>query len=204
MRGPRSLVVVLLVATACGGNADAGPATGDYFAQLQRVSETAHVQERGLGRDLRIRLEEAPPGEDRLVVATVFLDQSARLYQDVVDALETLDPPPMSWLPRSRRFLDAWRVQLDLFVKVRDAGFTTADRILGQIRSQPLPRRGDGDECRVRRPPGGRGGCGVRRGSRLRRPPVVTGRLSQPAGRAWLYSLSCPRWEDGEGQAPIV
>ncbi len=114
---------MLLVATACGGNADAGPATGDYFAQLQRVSETAHVQERGLGRDLRVRLEEAPPGEDRLVVATVFLDQSARLYQDVVDALGSLDPPP-ELAGLAAGLLDAWRVQLDLFVKVRDAGFT--------------------------------------------------------------------------------
>ena len=137
MQVPRSLVVVLLVATACGGNADAGPATGDYFAQLQRVSETAHVQERGLSRDLRIRLEEAPPGADRLVVATIFLDQSARLYQDVVDALETLDPPD-ELAASQQALLDAWRVQLDLFVAVRDAGFTTADRILGQIRSQPF------------------------------------------------------------------
>jgi hypothetical protein len=146
MQGPRSLVVVLLLAAACGGNADAGPATGDYFAQLQRVSETAHVQERGLGRDLRIRLEEAPPGEDRLAVATVFVDQGARLYQDVVDALETLDPPD-ELAASQQAYLDAWRVQLDLFVDVRDAGFTTADQILGQIRSQAF--RDAASETRV-------------------------------------------------------
>jgi len=92
MRIPRRPIVVLLVvAAACGGDADAGPAPGDYFAQLQRVSETAHIQERGLRRDLRVRLEEASPGEDRKAVATVFVDQSARLYQDVLDALGSLD-----------------------------------------------------------------------------------------------------------------
>ena len=108
MQVPRSLVVVLLVATACGGNADAGPATGDYFAQLQRVSETAHIQERGLRRDLRVRLEEAPPGEDRKAVVTVFLDQSARLYQDVIDALGSLNPPP-ELVAAQQAFIDAWR-----------------------------------------------------------------------------------------------
>lgn len=132
MRLPRSVVVLVLVATACGGNADAGPAPGDYFSQLQRVSETAHIQERGLGRDLRVRLEETPPGEERFSVVTVFLDQSARLYQDVVDALGTLDPPEELAAPQ-QAYLDAWRAQLDLFVKLRDAGFGSADRILGQL-----------------------------------------------------------------------
>jgi hypothetical protein len=136
MRPPISrllaFAVVLLLATACGGNADAGPATGDYFAQLQRVSETAHVQERGLGRDLRVRLDETPPGEDRLVVVTVFLDQSARLYQDVVDALESLDPPE-ELAAAQQAYLEAWREQLELTAKLRDAGFATAGRILGQL-----------------------------------------------------------------------
>ena len=136
MRIPRRPIVVLLVvAAACGGDADAGPAPGDYFAQLQRVSETAHIQERGLRRDLRVRLEEASPGEDRKAVATVFVDQSARLYQDVLDALGSLDPPPELARPQ-QAFIDAWRGQLDLIVKVRDAGFPTADRILGQLESK--------------------------------------------------------------------
>jgi len=134
MRLPRSAVVLVLVAAACGGNADAGPAPGDYFAQLQRVSETAHIQERGLRRDLRVRLEETPPGEERLAAATVYLDQSARLYQDIVDALGALDPPQDLVSPQ-QTYLEAWRGQLDLIVAVRDGGFHTADRIIGQVES---------------------------------------------------------------------
>ena len=129
-----ALVVVLLVAAACGGDADAGPAPGDYFAQLQRVSETAHIQERGLRRDLRVRLEEAPPGEQRLAAVTVYLDQGARLYRDIVDALGALDPPQELASPQ-QAFLDAWRAQLDLIVGIRDGGFRTADRILEQVES---------------------------------------------------------------------
>jgi hypothetical protein len=132
MRIPCRIVVLLVFAAACGGNADADPAPGDYFAQLQRVSETAHIQERGLRRDLRVRLEEASPGKDRKAVATVFVDQSARLYQDVLDALRSLDPPS-DIAAAQQAFLEAWRAQLDLIVKVRDAGFPTADRILEQL-----------------------------------------------------------------------
>jgi hypothetical protein len=137
MRFPRPLLVLALVAAACGGDADADPAPGDYFAQLQRVSETAHIQERGLRRDLRVRLQETPPGEDRLAAATVYLDQGARLYQDVVDALTALDPPEELAAPQ-QAFEDALRGQLDLVVAVRDGGFRTADRILGQIDSPPF------------------------------------------------------------------
>jgi hypothetical protein len=137
MRTPRPIVALLVVAAACGGNADAGPAPGDYFAQLQRVSETAHIQERGLRRDLRLRLEEARPGEDRKAVATVYVDQGARLYRDVLDALGALDPPS-ELIVAQQAFIDAWRVQLDLIVKVRDAGFRTADQILEQVESQPF------------------------------------------------------------------
>jgi hypothetical protein len=126
------LLVLLLLAAACGGDADADPAPGDYFAQLQRVSETAHIQERGLRRDLRIRLEAATPGEDRRAVVAVFLDQSARLDQDVLDALGALDPP--SELAAAQQALhDAWRSHLDLLVKVRDASFPTADEVLEQL-----------------------------------------------------------------------
>lgn len=125
-------VVVLLALAGCGGDADAGPAPGDYFAQLQRVSETAHIQERGLRRDLRVRLEEAASVADRMEVLTVFVDQSARLYQDVLDALGRLDPPS-ELVPEQQAFMDAWRGQLDVIVKVRDAGFTTADEILGLL-----------------------------------------------------------------------
>jgi hypothetical protein len=133
MRIPRPFLALLVVAAACGGNADAGPAPGDYFTQLQRVSETAHIQERGLRRDLRTGLEEAPPGEDRMAVVTVFVDQSARLYQDIVDAFEDLDPPD-ELAAAQQAYLEAWQGQLDLIVKVREASFPTADRILQQLR----------------------------------------------------------------------
>ena len=118
----RASAILLVVAAACGGDADAGPAPGDYFQQLQRVSETAHIQERGLGRDLQNRLEDAPAGEDRMSVVTVYVDQSARLYQDVVDALRQLDPP-QELTAVQRTYLEAWKGQLHLMRQVRDAGF---------------------------------------------------------------------------------
>jgi hypothetical protein len=132
MRIRPPIVVLLVVAAACGGDADAGPAPGDYFAQLQRVSETAHIQERGLRRDLRIRIEKASPGEDRLTALTVYVDQGVRLYRDVVDALGDLDPPEELAAPQ-RAYLEAWRSQLELFTAVRDAGFSRAHRILQQL-----------------------------------------------------------------------
>jgi hypothetical protein len=119
---------VLLVG-ACGSDGDAGPALGDYFTQLQRVSETAQIQHRGLQRDLRVRLEEAPAGEDRMTVLTVYVDQSARLYRDVVDALRELEPPEELADPQ-QAYLEAWRDQLDLAVSLRDAGFTGSAAIL--------------------------------------------------------------------------
>ena len=132
MRIAQPIVLLLLLAAACGGNADAGPAPGDYFEQLQRVSETAHIQERGLRRDLRVRLEEATPGEDRRAVVAVFLDQSARLDQDILDALRALDPPA-ELTAAQQAFFDAWKSSLDLIVKVRDASFPTADEVLERL-----------------------------------------------------------------------
>lgn len=130
MRILRSLAVVLaLLVAACGSDEDPGPVVGDYFTQLQRVSETGQVQQRGLQRDLRIRLEEAPPGEERMTVLTVYVDQSARLYQDVVDALGELDPPEELAGPQEA-YLDAWRAQLNLAASLRDAGFTGSAAIL--------------------------------------------------------------------------
>jgi hypothetical protein len=122
MRTGRVLAVFLLLAAACGGDAGSGPGRGDYFTQLERVSETAHIQEHGLRRDLKTRLEEANRIDDRLDAVVVFVDQSARLYQDVVDALRDLDPPQE--VARAHRgYLDAWQGQLNLVVAVRDAGF---------------------------------------------------------------------------------
>jgi hypothetical protein len=132
MRISPLVVVLLALAAACGGDADAGPAPGDYFAQLQRVSETAHIQERGLRRDLRRGLEEPGPGESPRTVLMVFVDQSAALYGDVVDALEKLHPPD-ELVGAQGFYLEAWRGQLELSVKVRDASFPTADAILQQL-----------------------------------------------------------------------
>lgn len=128
----RAFAVLLLFAAACGGGADADPAPGDYFMQLQRVSETAHIQERGLRRDLQSRLEDAPVGEDRMAVVTVFVDQSARLYQDVVDALRQLDPP-QELVAAQRAYVNAWRGQLRLMRTIRDAPFPGPSQILKQL-----------------------------------------------------------------------
>jgi hypothetical protein len=132
MQVRHAFALVLVIAVACGGDAGAGPATDDYFTKLERTSETAHIQERGLRHDLRIRLEESPPGEERMIVLTVFVDQSARLSQDVVDALRQLDPP-QELVAAQRAYLEAWQGKLDLFVAVRDAGFSSFWKILKEL-----------------------------------------------------------------------
>ena len=132
MRITRLLALVLVGAAACGGNADAGRSADDYFTKLERTSQTAHIQERGLRRDLRTRLEHLPPGEDRMSVVTVFVDQSARLYQDVVDALGQLDPP-QDLGSAQEAYLEAWQGQLDVFVALREAGFSSPWKILQEL-----------------------------------------------------------------------
>ena len=132
MRTRLAFVLLLVVAAACGGNADAGSNAGDYFTKLERTSQTAHIQERGLRRDLRIRLENVPPGEDRMSILTVYVDQSARLYQDVVDALRQLEPPT-DLAAAQKAYVQAWKGQLDLFVVVRDAGFSNPTKILNEL-----------------------------------------------------------------------
>jgi hypothetical protein len=132
MQVRHAFALVLVIAVACGGDAGAGPATDDYFTKLARTSETAHIQARGLRHDLRIRLEESPPGEERMIVLTVFVDQSARLSQDVVDALRQLDPP-QELVAAQRAYLEAWQGKLDLFVAVRDAGFSSSWKILKEL-----------------------------------------------------------------------
>jgi hypothetical protein len=132
MQVRHAFALVLVIAVACGGDAGAGPATDDYFTKLERTSETAHIQERGLRHDLRIRLEGSPPGEERMIVLTVFVDQSARLYQDVVDALGQLDPP-QELVAAQQAYLEAWQGKLGLFVAVRDAGFSSSWKILKEL-----------------------------------------------------------------------
>jgi hypothetical protein len=65
-------------------------------------------------------------------VVSVFLDQSARLDQDVLDALGAL-APPSELVDAQQAFFDAWKSSLDLIVKVRDASFPTADDVLERI-----------------------------------------------------------------------
>ena len=173
MRVRHAFALLIVLAAACGGNADAGPGADDYFAKLERTSETAHIQEHGLGRDLRVRLEEAALGADRKDAVTVFLDQSARLYQDIVDALRQLNPPP-DLAAAQQAYLEAWQGQLELIVKVRDAGFPSSAQVLNAARSTRLPRCGEGDEGPMRGPSGGGGRERLRRGSRLRRSPFLT------------------------------
>ena len=147
MRLQGLFALLLVVAAACGGDADAGPAPGDYFAQLQRVSENAHIQERGLRRELRLGLEEAASDGDRMAVLTVFVDQSARLYQDVVDALGALDAPE-ELAAAQRAFLDAWRTQLDLVVAIRDAGYADPDAIVDQLEAEAFREAAMATEAR--------------------------------------------------------
>ena len=132
MRIRHAIALLLVVAVACGGDPDTGPRADDYFTKLERTSQTAHIQERGLRRDLRIRLKNIPTGEDRMSVVTVYVDQGARLYQDVVDALDQLDPPP-DIAAAQQAYLDAWQGQLDLFIAVRDAGFSASWKILKEL-----------------------------------------------------------------------
>lgn len=139
MPAPRPIVLFLLLAAACGGDEGGGPATGDYFDQLERVSETAHIQVRGLQRDLRVRLADVPPGEDRMSVLTVYVDQSVRLYEDVTAALGDLDPPE-ELADAQRAYLETWQSRLDLVVAVRDAGYPGPDAIL---RALEMPAFGD-------------------------------------------------------------
>ncbi len=65
-------------------------------------------------------------------MVSVFLDQSARLDQDVLDALGAL-VPPAELVAAQQAFIDAWKSSLDLTVKVRDASFPTADEVLARL-----------------------------------------------------------------------
>lgn len=136
----RLIALVLLLAACAGEDASAlGP--GDYFTQLERISQNAHIQERGLLQDLRRRLDRAEPSEE-LDVIEVSVGQMARLYQDVVDALADLTPASGVEDPHAA-YLEAWQAQLDLLVKLRDAGFDSPMeylRALDTSRKAPLTR----------------------------------------------------------------
>ena len=105
---------------------------------------------------------------DRKDAVTVFLDQSARLYQDIVDALRQLNAPP-DLAAAQQAYLEAWQGQLDLIVKVRDAGFPSSAQVSEGARSTRLPRCGEGDEGPMRGPSGG----GERERTPTRTPPAA-------------------------------
>jgi hypothetical protein len=115
------IALLLLLAAACGGEEASALNPGDYFTQLARISENAHIQERGLERDRRARLEGAGTSAE-LHVVEIYVGQRAALYQDVVDALSDLQPDDSVQGPHDA-YEAAWQAQLDLLVKVRDAGY---------------------------------------------------------------------------------
>ena len=141
-RGRPAIALLFVLAAACGGGEDASALDpGDYFTQVERISQNAHTQERGLARDLRVRMERAIPGAERLGVVEVYLGQSARLYQDVVDALADLQPEDgLEGLHDA--YVGAWQAKLDLILSVRDAGFPAAIPYLRQLE---LPAFDDAD-----------------------------------------------------------
>ena len=47
MRVRHAFALLIVLAAACGGNADAGPGADDYFAKLERTSETATSRSTG-------------------------------------------------------------------------------------------------------------------------------------------------------------
>ena len=121
---------------------------GDYFIQLARISQNARIQERGLRRDREVRLERALPSA-RLGVVEVYIGQSARLYQDVVDALSALQPEDgLEGLHDA--YVAAWQAQLDLFIKVRDAGFDSVTGYLEQLETPAFTEASDATKARCR------------------------------------------------------
>jgi hypothetical protein len=119
--GGFALGVVLVTAVSCGGAEGSAIVPGDYFTDIASVSQNAHIQERGLARDLRRRLDQEV-GAQRLDAVVVYVEQSAQLYADVVGALEALEPAD-GLEGAHEGYVEAWNAQLELIVQVRDAGF---------------------------------------------------------------------------------
>ena len=80
-----------------------------------------------------------------MAVVTVFVDQSARLYQDVVDALRQLDPPP-ELAAAQQAYLEAWQGQLDLMRAGPRRRIPESGTDPEGARATRLPRCGEGDE----------------------------------------------------------
>ncbi len=130
----RAIPLVLVLAVACG-SADGSPAGGDYYAELARISQNAHIQVRGLARDFRVRTERAATVAERLDAIEVTVDQRVRLYEDVVDALENLHPAEGIGAAHDA-FTEAWEALLDLTRKVRDSGIRTIPEYLETLEAE--------------------------------------------------------------------
>lgn len=126
----RALPIVLAVAVACGGDGGSSAGRGDYYTELERISQNAHIQERGLQRELTQRLD--GPASERLSAIEINVDQRARLYEDVVDALTALEPLEELGAAHDA-YVEAWRGELALIKKIRDPGFGSVPEYLGAL-----------------------------------------------------------------------
>jgi hypothetical protein len=133
------VVLILILAVACGGEDTSGLGK-DYPTQLALISQNAHIQDRGLARELRSRLKGAPASE-RLDIVEVYVGQAARLYQDVVDALDDLQPPDGIQSAHTA-YVQAWQARLELITKVRDAGFKGTDEYLRALDNRAFDETG--------------------------------------------------------------
>jgi hypothetical protein len=134
-----ALGALVILASGCSSDRLPVPGQTDYFTQLKRISENAQIQERGLDRDLRKRLERSTPGQERLDVVVIFVQQSAALYEDVVSALRNLQPVDGLRGPHVA-YMTAWEDRLGLMRKIRDAGFRGAMEYLRALDAPAFDR----------------------------------------------------------------
>jgi hypothetical protein len=126
-----AIALLLVLGAACGGDDASALNPGDYTTQLARITENARIQERGLERVLRSRLESPAPSTE-LEVVEVHVGQLVRLYQDVIDALTALQPEEALQRPHDA-YVAAWQAQLDVLLKVQDAAFDSATAYLDSL-----------------------------------------------------------------------
>jgi hypothetical protein len=138
-RSLSALAALVVLATGCSSNRLPVPGQTDYFTQLERISENAQIQERGLDRGLRKGLERSTPGQERLDVVVIFVQQSTALYEDVVSALRDLQP--VDGLRGAHvAYTTAWEDRLALMRKIRDAGFRGAREYLRALDAPAFDR----------------------------------------------------------------